>query len=82
MVLVDIYVPSINDDFDFLLDENIPVCQLIVEITGMLSKKLQSSAVQDDSGFQLYSMNAEKILDTEKTLCTNNVTDGCRLVLV
>ena len=39
MILVDIYVPSIGNTYDFQLDEEVPVGNVIEEISEMIGQK-------------------------------------------
>ena len=39
MILVDIYVPSMDETYDFQLDENAEIEKIILEVVGIISKK-------------------------------------------
>lgn len=82
MILVDVYVPAMNDSYDFMVDENVTVKQVIIELGGMLSKKAGETLTAQDADFQLYSMNTRKPLNLRQSLYMNQVTDGCRLLLI
>ena len=41
MILVDIYVPSVEQTYDFNIDENAPVSSVIEEVAAMVSQKEQ-----------------------------------------
>ena len=82
MILVDVYVPAMDDDYDFMVDENVAVGQIVTEIGGMISKKVKETLLEQDADFQLYSMNTRTLLNSGQSLYMNNVTDGCRLLLV
>ncbi len=82
MILVDVYVPAMDDNYDFMVDENVAVGQIVTEIGGMISKKVNETLLEQDADFQLYSMNTRTLLNSGQSLYMNNVTDGCRLLLV
>ena len=82
MILVDVYVPAMDDNYDFMVDENVAVGQIVTEIGGMISKKVKETLLDQDADFQLYSMNTRTLLNSGQSLYMNNVTDGCRLLLV
>ena len=82
MILVDVYVPAMDDNYDFMVDENVAVSQIVTEIGGMISKKVKETLPEQDADFQLYSMNTRTLLNSGQSLYMNNVTDGCRLLLV
>lgn len=82
MVLVDIYVPVINQTYDFSLDENTKIMLLLEEISGMICQKEQCKLVGSVKELLLVSRNNKKILNSEQTLSFYNITQGDRLMLV
>lgn len=82
MILVDVYIPSVDETYDFFLDENTEVEKIVVEIYEMLVKKMQSAPKSNINEFMLYHMTAGKALDKNRTLAFSGVTDGSRLMLV
>ena len=43
MILTDVYIPAVNENYDFMLDENVPALQVMEEISEMISKKVIDS---------------------------------------
>lgn len=82
MILVDIYIPAVDETYDFMLDENVETEKIIDEITEMISKKMKSASTENISEFLLYSMASERMLERRKTLYQNGVQDGTKLMLV
>lgn len=82
MILVEVYVPAVDDNFDFELDENVPIYQIVGELCEMLGKKMKSSIVSGTNGFMLCAMEQNEILPNERTLYQCKVKDGSRLLLV
>jgi hypothetical protein len=82
MILVDVYIPSIDDTYDFMLDENISVDRIILEMTGIISKKMRNDVILDTENFFLYSMKEKKLLKKNLSLFNNGVRDGSQLMLV
>ncbi len=82
MILVDINVPAIDDQFDFLIDEDTEINQVIVEICSMLKKKNQSDTVGNMEEFALYDLKQRVQLNKSKTLSESNIVDGSDLLLV
>ena len=39
MILVDIYIPSLDKNYDFQVDENVSIKSLILEITEMIENE-------------------------------------------
>lgn len=82
MILVDVYMPSIDDSYDFMLDENVPVEQVIVEISEMIAKKATGKAQINKGNFLMCSMEQNRPLDQKQTLYENGIRDGSRLMMV
>ena len=82
MILVDIYIPAVDETYDFMLDENTEIEQIIFEISEMISKKMKSGHVENINEFLLYRISTKQMLERKKTLYTSGVRDGDRLMLV
>lgn len=44
MILTDIYIPAVDANYDFMLDENVPAVQVMEEISEMISKKVKEKS--------------------------------------
>lgn len=82
MIIVEVYVPVLEERNDFELDENVPVADIIGELTEMLSKKTKSSLPESSQDFALYSMENRAPLHRNRSLYENGVRDGHTLCLV
>ena len=82
MILTDIYIPAIDGNYDFMLDENAQLTQLIAEISEMISKKVNEAKLEQIGEFVLYSMDTGSMLDLRISLYGNGIRDGSRLLLV
>ena len=82
MILVDVYVPSLDETFDFQLDENTPIRQITDEIGEMLGKKVRVPVQPDRQRFMLCSYDSGSILSGEHTLRKCGIRNGSRLLLV
>ena len=50
MILVDIYIPVINETYDFELNENVPVGETMEVLSDIISKKMKNPLkVQSDT---------------------------------
>ncbi|MGN0290475.1 MAG: EsaB/YukD family protein [Lachnospiraceae bacterium] len=81
MILVDVYIPAIDENYDFMLDENAAIEQVTAEISGMIAKKMGETGTENQ-GFTLCSLDDKKRLKGNKTLHTSGITDGSRLLLL
>lgn len=82
MILVDVYIPSVDENYDFMLDENTEVEKIIQEIYEMISKKMHNATIQEVEEFMLYHMTVGKALEKGRTLASSGVKDGSKLMLV
>lgn len=82
MILVDVYVPSLDNTYDFMLDENTEIDKVILEITEMINKKINSKSQNKLNEFLLYWLDNKCVLDTKRTLQNSGVIDGCKLMLL
>lgn len=82
MVLVDVYIPSVDETFDFMLDETAGADQIMLEIYEMVAKKMNSSTEEGIDEFLLYHMTTGKLVERGRTLAESGVRDGSRLMLL
>lgn len=82
MILVDVYVPSVDDTFDFMLDENTEIDKIVLELSEMINKKLNSKKEKRAEDFLLYWLDNKCVLDKKRTLQNSGVIDGCKLMLI
>lgn len=82
MILVDIYIPSLNRAYDFQVDENAPVENLMREIGEMLGNQTKAGKKPSADSFFLFSMEQEQILQGKASLKACGVKNGTRLILV
>lgn len=82
MILVDIYVPSVDQEFDFGLDETVKISGIIEEVASMVSQKEQCELKGNPAEFLLCSMRDKAILPRDKTLSECGISNGNRLILV
>lgn len=82
MILVDVYVPSVDDKFDFTLDENTLTRKVIEELSGIISKKMKNTSAEQQMGFDLYDVKRKAHIDNNRTLFESGIKDGDQLMLV
>ncbi|MCI9124836.1 MAG: hypothetical protein HFH35_12325 [Eubacterium sp.] len=82
MILADIYIPAVDANYDFMLDENVPALQVMEEISEMISKKVKEKKPEKITDFVLYSMDTGTLLDHSLSLYANGIRDGSRLIFV
>lgn len=82
MILVDIYVPSIGNTYDFQLDEEVPVGNVIEEISEMIGQKEHCQIVGDMAKLMLCAGKDKQILHKDYTLAECHIVTGDSLILV
>lgn len=82
MILVDIYVPSVNNVYDFQLDEQTKIGTLIEEVAELIEQKEQCKIVGRVEELMLCKQQEKIIFPWNKTLEECNVQTGNSLLLV
>ena len=82
MILVDIYVPSIDMTYNFMLDEQVPVEAIVEELVEMVERKEQTTFVGNRSKVQLIDRATRRSLPKENTLLECSIATGSTLLLI
>lgn len=82
MILVDIFVPGIDKNYDFQLNETIIISAVIEEIGEMISQKEQLDIMGDIDDLQLCDRKKQVLLPKNKTLAECGIMTGESLILV
>ena len=83
MILVDIYVPAIDQTMDFELDEYASISNLLEEIGEMIIQTAKGEIRKEDVyKMMLCSYDLQSVLENNKTLEEYNIRNGSRLFIV
>ena len=82
MIMADVYVPSIGRQYDFSLDEQAVIAQLIPEIAEVICQKENCALGGDPEELMLCLMDDRKILDSSRSLGSYHIGNGSSLILV
>ena len=82
MILVDIEVPSVDSSYDFQLDEDSSVYNIIGEISELISQKEHCSIMGNIESLMLCTKKDRRILSVNSTLRDSGVQTGDSLILV
>lgn len=82
MIFVDVYVPSVDQEYDFSLDETVKISSIIEEVVSMVSQKEQCELNGRLEDMLLCNIQQMDILPKEKTLKECNISNGKRLLLI
>ena len=81
MILIEVKVPVISQRYDFSVDENKTVGEVIREMQQIISRKLREEAPAD-AVFELHSPMQRRVLPPEASLVDCGIQDGAELILV
>lgn len=82
MIMADVFVPSIGRQYDFSLDEQAQIAQLIPEIAEVICQKENCTLGGNPDELLLCLMDRKEILSGDKCLSSYGVGNGCSLLLV
>ncbi|MBP8714395.1 MAG: hypothetical protein KBH85_03250 [Lachnospiraceae bacterium] len=82
MILVDVYVPSVDKEYNFSLNEGVPVSTIIAEITEMIAQKEQTQLRGEQKYLNLCCRDKGSIFPAENTLEECGIATGSSLILI
>lgn len=82
MILVEVFVPSVDKTYDFQLNENVPAGMVIQEISEMVGQQEKTKIVGEVSKICLCSQEQERVMRRGRTLAEQGIVTGNRLILV
>ena len=82
MILVDVFVPAIDQVYNFSLDENARVGAIVAELIEMVEQREQTSFVGKRDAVTLIDKGSERALPKEATLRDCRVVTGSTLLLI
>ena len=82
MILVDIEMPSTGEKYDFRLDENTYIGDLIEEIGGLLIASTEMEGPDQMKEMLLCDYENRRILPLDSTLKQCGIRSGWKLILL
>lgn len=82
MILVDVSIPSLDETFNFRIDESAKIINIVQEISEMMCKKYKTVLNEKAENFMLCSVEKGEILDGYSTLEENKIKNGSHLYMV
>lgn len=82
MILVEVFVPSLDRTYEFKLNEDVAVSVVIEEISSVICQKEQCDVEGNRSEFILVLCGKQQILSSNLSLYENGVQSGDRLYLL
>lgn len=81
MILVDVLSPVLDEVYDFELEEEAGIEEILEEMLSLIGRK-EKITLQDGKNMQLYALRQESLLDKKGTLKGQGVEAGDRLILL
>lgn len=82
MILVDVYVPSVGNTYDFQVNEDVCVSNIIEELVSLIGQKEKTDLIGKADEMCLCTRKDAKILNPKNTLGEYRVSNGDNLILV
>ena len=82
MILVDVFVPSIDNTYNFLLAEDVPISSVIEEVIEVVERHEHAPFVGAREHVQLVDRATQALLPKQNTLKECAITTGSTLILV
>ena len=82
MILVDIFVPAVDKNYNFSLNEDVELEMIIAEITEMIGQKEQTHLYGSQDELNLFSLRDKRRLPRTNTLTDCLVKQGDALMMV
>ncbi len=82
MILVDTYVPIMEETFDFSVDEHATISEVIAELSEIICQKARWPKPEDTGNLLLCSLKNNNILPEDSTLAGMGICSGSRLMLI
>lgn len=82
MILADIYIPALNEQYDFKLNENAYIADVLRELGNIFVSPLDPGAEEARQDLLLCSYEGGRILALDRTLKQEGFGNGSRLILI
>lgn len=82
MIIVDVFVPSLDHTYNLNIDEETKIGILIEEMSELICKKNHSDLSGEIGRFALGSVDKKICFDPKKTLQNYSIKNGEKLILV
>jgi len=82
MIMVDVFVPVLNNQYNFKLNNECPISIVIEEMADMIAQKERTQLVGDKNKLELCIKKDRKILSKQKSLSECGIENGSLLMLI
>ena len=82
MIIVEVFVPAIDNIYEFRLNEDVAVNVVIEEIISVICQKEQCPLKGERADFLLVLGGKQQVLSSNLSLYENGVQSGDRLIML
>lgn len=82
MILVDVYIPAIEQTVDFHLEETAQIRNLTEEVGEMIAQMTRSELKNPHDQLLLCDCGSKRILSLDRSLQECGIKDGSKLLLI
>ena len=82
MILVDVVFPELDQAIDFQLDETVQGWDIVEEIASIAAKFSSRSYEPGSTNALLYSVDKQRMLDLNRSLKSNGIRSGDKLLFI
>lgn len=82
MITVEIEVPMMGKQYDFRIDEDVPLCGVKTEITEMICQKEQCTVLGNVERLLMWNAQNHMQLMQDRSAQENGLRTGSRILLV
>lgn len=82
MIIVDVFVPVVNKEYDFSINEKSQISLVIEELSEMIAQKEGFLTVKHPENFILCNAETKGIMDIKLTLESYGIGNGGRLIMI
>ena len=82
MIIVEVFVPSLDKSYEFKLNEDVAVSIVIDEISSVICQKEQCNISGDKEQLMLFKPDNNQTLSIRLSLYENDIKTGDRLMLI
>lgn len=81
MIIVEIKIPLMGKEYDFQIDENVPLCEIKEEIAEIICQKEQYTLEGDTERLLMWEAQTKRRLNLNYSALKNGLKTGSVLIL-
>lgn len=82
MITIEIFSTQIDNSFDFVVDEHLPIREIAEDVVQMLDPRNAQQNETEGDGYAIYSRKIGAVLNMDNSLYDYGIKTGDRLYIV